>query len=429
MKESKYNISLNHNGQQLIFNSKTIATAILDQPALEILDAVRRGEAIEENNLVRDMRRVGFLIDDDFNEFQQLQMVHALNRYQKSELSLVIAPTMACNFACPYCFEGSQSGVMAKHLKDKIISLISNFAPKGERLSITWFGGEPLLSKSTLYTMSQQLIDICQKENVDYDAKIITNGYLLDEDTILKLLEYKVNFAQITLDGLPETHNRKRKLKNNSGKPTFDQIIDNAILAKKHGIKVALRINVDRETAAQLEQLLDMMIEKDLADNLYLGHVQGNTDCCKEICEACLSKEDFAYVAVGFEDLRFSKNLETGYPIPIRVNCGADYLYSYVIDADGYIYKCWNDIGIKENSIGNVTELENFGQLWEKANKNYTKYMTWSPFDFKKCRDCKILPICMGGCQYNGRYAGEPVCENWKYELEKYIKLKCAGSC
>ena len=117
--------------------------------------------------------------------------------------------------------------------------------------------------------------------------------------------------------------------------------------------------------------------------------------------------------------------MQTDYPAPTRINCGADYLYSFVIDAGGDMYKCLNDIGIKKNSIGNIEDLEDFSQLTQNPNRNYTKYMTWSPFDFKKCRECNILPICMGGCQYNGREAGEPICESWKYEIEEYIKLKC----
>lgn len=64
MKESRYNISVEHNGRHLLFNSRTIATAALDLPALGILDAVRQGDEVTENDLVKEMKRVGFLVDD-----------------------------------------------------------------------------------------------------------------------------------------------------------------------------------------------------------------------------------------------------------------------------------------------------------------------------------------------------------------------------
>lgn len=428
MKESRYNISVEHNGEQLMFNSRTTATAALDRPALDILEAVKQGVEVEETDLVKEMKRVGFLVDDSIDELQQLEMNYNLSKYQRAGLGLVIAPTMACNFACPYCYEGDQKGVMSEELQDKIIDLVSDFAKNCQYVSITWFGGEPLLAKKTIYSMSEQLIEICQRENVDYEAGMVSNGYLLDEETILKLKKYQVTLIQITLDGLPETHNQKRKLRNNSGEPTFDRIVDNILLAKKHGIRTSIRINVDKETQGELEELLEMIIEKGLGEDLYLGHVEGNTDSSKGFAENCLSAEEFARVYADFENLLFSRKLHTDYPMPTRMNCGADYLYSYVIDADGDMYKCLNDIGIKENSIGNMGSLEDFVQLVQNPNQNYSKYLTWSPFDFEKCKKCKILPICLGGCQYNGRDAGEPICENWKYELEEYIKLRCDAS-
>ena len=164
MKESRYNISVKHNGQYLMFNSRTIATAALDTPALDILDAVRQGTEVEETNLVKEMKQVGFLVDDAIDELQQLEMNYNLGKCEKEGLGLVIAPTMACNFACPYCFEGTQKGIMSKELQSKIISTVSDFAKNGQYINITWFGGEPLLAKETIYSMSKQLIEICQKK-------------------------------------------------------------------------------------------------------------------------------------------------------------------------------------------------------------------------------------------------------------------------
>lgn len=425
MKESKYNINVEHNGEYLMFNSRTTATAALDRPALEILNAVRQGNNVQETGLVKEMKRAGFLVDDDADELQQLEMNYNLGKYEKDGLGLIIAPTMACNFTCPYCFEGTQKGIMSEELQNRIISIASDFAKDGQNINITWFGGEPLLAKETIYSMSERLIQICQRENVIYEAGMITNGYLLDEETVQQLKDCKLSSMQITLDGLPETHNQKRKLRINSDEPTFERILENILLVKKFDIDVAIRINIDKETQGEMEQLLELMTKNGLAEDLYLGHVQGNTDSSKEFAQNCLSTEEFACVCADFEKLLFSKKLRTDYPTPTRIGCGADYLYSYVVDADGDMYKCWNDIGIKENSIGNMCTLETFSKIIQNPGKNYTKYMTWSPFDFEKCRECNILPICMGGCQYNGQKAGEPICENWKYELEKYITLKC----
>lgn len=319
MKESKYNISVEYNNQQLLFNSRTIATASLDTEAKEILKAVRNNDEIKESDLVKQMKQVGFLVDDGVDELQQLEMNYTLSKYQKSGLALVIAPTMACNFACPYCYEGIQKGIMSEKIQDKIISLVSQFAKEHQNIHVTWFGGEPLLAKADIYNMSEKMLQICKQEQVDYEAGIITNGYLLDEGTILKLKEYKVKSVQITIDGLPDSHNKKRRLKNNSDEPTFEQILNNTICAKEHGIRVAVRVNVDNETEKQLKQLLDLMIENDLGEELYLGRVQGNTDSSKTFSDKCLSEKEFACTSVAFENLKFSKKMQTRYPVPVRM--------------------------------------------------------------------------------------------------------------
>lgn len=43
----------------------------------------------------------------------------------------------------------------------------------------------------------------CQRYNVTYTADIITNGYLLDEDTCKELFKCRIKRAQITVDGPP----------------------------------------------------------------------------------------------------------------------------------------------------------------------------------------------------------------------------------
>lgn len=428
MKESKYNVCVEHNGQYLMFNSRTTATAALDKPAIEILEAVRQGAEVEENDLVKAMKKAGFLVDDFINELQQLEVRYNLGKYEKTGLDLIVAPTMTCNFACPYCYEAPKSGIMSEEIQDKIIALVEDFAMNGQRIKITWFGGEPLLAKDVIYRMSERLIEICEKHKVEYNASVITNGYLMDEVTVLKLKEYRVADVQITIDGLPETHNQKRRLKNNSGEPTFDRILENLILAKKHGIETAIRVNIDKQTQSELKQLVELMIENGLGEDVYLGYLEGNTDSCKGYAVNCISHEEFAKTYVEFERLLSSKNLKPGYPLLHHTYCGADYLYSYVIEPNGNIYKCWNEVGIEKCSIGNIGNCKDFEQLIRNPNQNYAKFLTWSPFKFEKCRECSYLPICTGGCQYNGHRAGEPVCERWKYVLGDYIKLTCDAS-
>ncbi|MES5135177.1 SPASM domain-containing protein [Prevotella amnii] len=65
---------------------------------------------------------------------------------------------------------------------------------------------------------------------------------------------------------------------------------------------------------------------------------------------------------------------------------------AYVIDPNGYIYKCWADVGIKGRAIGNLDEgLKNFDIISEFV-------LGSDKFSDPKCSNCKYIPICDGGC-------------------------------
>ena len=63
-------------------------------------------------------------------------------------------------------------------------------------------------------------------------SSMTTNGYFLDCATFEKLSAYNLIDIQITIDGLKQTHDMQRVLKD--GSPTFDKIINNLIEIKHH---------------------------------------------------------------------------------------------------------------------------------------------------------------------------------------------------
>ena len=93
-----------------------------------------------------------------------------------------------------------------------------------------------------------------------------------------------------------------------------------------------------------------------------------------------------------------------------KVNsCTMDAPDSYVIDPDGYVYKCISKVGQKECSIGNVKEGFN-----EKA------HLLLDAFDSEMCEKCKYFPICKGGCLINNR-GDHKECNIWKFITESLL--------
>jgi uncharacterized protein len=95
---------------------------------------------------------------------------------------------------------------------------------------------------------------------------------------------------------------------------------------------------------------------------------------------------------------------------------------SYLVDPQGALYKCFNDVGIIERSCGNVkSSIDPF-------NPNLFHFLNWNPFKNQACQDCSILPLCMGGCPHRIVWRKEKIennCESWKYNLDEMLKIIC----
>ncbi|WP_129408290.1 SPASM domain-containing protein [Marinitoga lauensis] len=55
-------------------------------------------------------------------------------------------------------------------------------------------------------------------------------------------------------------------------------------------------------------------------------------------------------------------------------------------------------------------------------NKKHLKWHSYNGYEDKKCKECKILPLCHGGCR-NAALRGSKGCPEEKRETESFIKL------
>jgi uncharacterized protein len=145
---------------------------------------------------------------------------------------------------CSYCYQHINGYSINNTVKKGILKFVNEQInlKKICSLNVTWFGGEPLLQKDFICNISEPLINICSKNNIEYNANIITNGILLNKDVALELKEKcKISTAQVTIDGIKEIHNSRRRYYGGDG---FSIILKNICECKKI-LKIRLRINVD----------------------------------------------------------------------------------------------------------------------------------------------------------------------------------------
>ena len=401
MKLSRFNFLQQFEDATVFFNSMTCALAVVDENFLRVVEDIKNNSYDEKKydaDLISDMKISGSIVEDDIDELERLEFFRNVAKYDMTKLGMTIAPTLDCNFRCKYCFETHPKGLMSEEIQAALIKFVEEKLTAAKSFSVTWYGGEPLLAKNIIYGLSEKFLALCEKSNIEYDAFIITNASLMDDDDVKNFLKYKIGGAQITIDGPKEIHDSRRK--NITNESTFDKLVDRVNALLNENLTVIVRINIDKENINRVDELLETLREKidKFADlKIDFGQVSPFTDICKSIESDCYNNEQYADIMLPLyakvEAFGFSVNKMAVYPSPRTNFCCSDYANSFVVDNRGEIYRCWNHVGNAKKSCGNV---KNFDA--DNLGKNYLSAIQWNPIRHAKCRECKYLPICMGGC-------------------------------
>lgn len=429
MKQSRFNeYFFAPDGKKLAFNSYSCGLAVVDDKYEKLMSELNK---ITDDNIPKELQKCYeaakegmFIVPDDYDELVELYTKRNFQKYSLESLGLTIAPTLACNFKCIYCYETSKPGIMSSDVAEKIVDFVKFESDQIKNLSISWYGGEPLLAKELIYSLSNKFIEICNEKNIEYSAFIISNGSLLDDDTISKLIEYQVRGIQITIDGPPEIHNSRRVDKANIG--TFDLLIENINkLLKTNKIEVVLRINVDKNNDSEVDKLIAILDERLVNKNVKItfGQVTAYTEACRTIEGDCYNNGEFAVKLLQYYNIlaKYGFDEYNEFPYPeVKLNyCCAELMNSFVIDPEGYLYKCWNEVGNISGAIGNIKN-----DLYDVTCYKNGKWLKRNPFDNSKCINCSLLPVCMGGCPHNDMVLhNDNVCDMIKYNI-KDIMLK-----
>lgn len=428
MKKSNYNTFFKVNEQEYVFNAMTCSCAKIDNSFKKNLENVTTGQYVN-SDLINNMRKSGVIVEDCFDELEYLKLKNFSGKFSSNRLGITIAPTMMCNFACPYCYENPQPLLMKDEVAEAIVRRVENAASSKQNVFITWFGGEPLLAQKIIWRLSEKMMKICEKAGVKYSALMVSNCYLANDEVIKNMVKYNIKKVQVTIDGTPEIHNARRKLKNSS-EPTFYQIVKNTKKMLDEGIKVNIRINVDRTNLSHIENLLPELKKYGLENSMvYLGKVTDSTEFTKNISETCLDTPEYSHELIKWASL-LDKNgfstkeiVESLYPKARRNFCLADSANAFAVDGHGNMYKCWHDIGNSSKIVGNILDKKMDTKIFQDRYSILLKYQLWNPFKFEKCIKCSILPICMGGCPSNGIQSSEPSCIYHKYNLVEILKF------
>lgn len=411
--KSKFNFTYDRTlDEHVIYNTFSKALVVLNDAEYMQYESGQFTDEEVKNQCVEN----GILIEENFDEIGFLKYFHYKTKFSNDTLFLTIAPTLDCNFACPYCYENRRKGKMSPEVQEALVAFIQDAVDNGtNNLDISWYGGEPLLYVDVVENLSRKIAKLASDNGCLLKMHIVTNGYLLTPEIVEMMDEIGITKVQITLDGLPEHHDVRRPLRGGGG--TFDRIMNNLSLFDDSPITVLVRMNVDNENCKDfyaLKKKIDALNNPNIG--IYTSPVEDlNKDVVNEISVFMTTEEFDAFTMEACEEGGLS-NQEFAVMDDRYCFCTAETENCYVVDDRGDFYKCWDEVGRQEYKCFNILDSENINYT------NISKFLTSDPFADEKCVNCVFMPLCFGGCKFQRAHLNKSVCGFTKETLEKYIE-------
>lgn len=325
-------------------------------------------------------------------------------------LGLTLTLTYFCNLRCRYCAHKKLVGrreFMSPAVARQTLRWLEEMMARLEtrHLRVTFYGGEPLLHFPLLDFLATELRDLCRRRQAEYTFDLFTNGTLLTFGRASRLRELEVTTVTVTLDGPREVHDRRRPY--TSGRGSFDHILKNLKTALDQGLDVSLGTNLDCQTPAQVEELVEALAAAGVAHRVRFSFGRtslslDNQDFFQEVPE--LSTPEFQRLWVLAQDLvsrhglRHAKN-----PARFLMYGFCDFWAptTFVIMPSGRLTKCLGYMEVPDMVLGDV--------CGGPPRLPYDpEELTRDPLSIfaAPCRDCFLLPHCFGGCPFEARLRG-----------------------
>ncbi|MCB9396709.1 MAG: radical SAM protein [Acidobacteria bacterium] len=407
----------------IVFNNESGWQAKLQGQGLELVRKLASMGRIEPEtqeqfpsalmNLLVEKR---VLIEESTQSDYYANVNHHIQRNLNENWRLTILPTEKCNFDCYYCYEERVKGRMKSEVAEATDQLVRRFAENAPRLTLSFFGGEPMLAKDLVARFMKTAYEHAPNPQTVY-GDITTNGSLITADFIRETSKHNLFHYQITLDGPRRLHNLQRPTK--GGKETFDTVLQAFELlhqSDNENLKVEFRVNVHAHSAEQYLPLMDdPTVQKVLSDKrfyLHLHEIWGSDRyVVPDVDDPERAAENLLRVKVQMQ-ATINKWQQTQ-PVRQFLNgtCG-DACYAgkpnqYVIYPTGDIGKCTVILEEDRNIIG---KLGPNGELVVNTAK-HDYWIAQNALVDKDCQKCAYRISCAGiGCPLNRVKPGDGTC-------------------
>jgi Y-X(10)_GDL-associated radical SAM protein len=350
------------------------------------------------------------------------------DRLKQNPVHVVWEITLACDLKCHHC--GSRAGKRrpTELSTEECLDVVRQLAALGAR-EVTLIGGEAYLRPDWT-----KIIREVRRNGMDCTAQ--SGGLNLTEKRVAEAAEAGLQAMGISLDGLPELHNRLR------GVPrSFEAAIDALERLRRHGITTSVNTQITTLVIPELRDLFQLILKTGARNwqvqlTVAMGRAADNPDILLQPYELLELMPLLAELyREGVEHgLLLQPGNNIGYFGPYESvwrGSGDDRIYwggcnagknTMGIEADGTIKGC-PSLATSAFAGGNVRDLK-IEQIWEGTeelnfNQSVARDDLWG-----YCRSCYYADSCHGGCTWTahslfGRAGNNPYCHHRALELKK----------
>ncbi len=356
-----------------------------------------------------------------------------MNDYQKSDLensvhSLALFVAQDCNMRCKYCYGDGGSyadkGTMSYETAKAAIDFLFEQTNDDKDLSVTFFGGEPLMNFGLIQKITEYIRVLEKNMNKKCYLNMTSNATLLSEE-IISFCEKNRIAVQISIDGNKRVQNTNRYFVNQKG--SYDCVLDKT---KKWRDKecVSCRATV---TACSLN----------ITDSFYHLDALGFRSIMFAPAENLLSDKEYEELDQQYLDYldEFERLVKTGDYKRARkaklimgalpkieksgirsLACGVG-RNMYAIDINGDVYPCQRFVNNKEYCLGNI-----FERKFKQADFLESIHIS----AHSQCKNCWVKNLCLGNCPHDNLIStqrvnstSERVCRHQRSFYERLIKI------
>lgn len=387
MKPSKYNICLPYDDRFVIFNGVTKRFFLVSSQNKDAFLQILASPDNYQDQYAPFLKRMadeGFIIGNAVNELEIIKHQYQ-TKNQSETYQLMILPTYSCNVSCWYCTQHHENiwltDIDVEKIKRHISFYIEKHHLKGIHLS--WFGGEPLMGFKYIKNITSYTKEYCQKQHLEYENTITTNGILLNKEILEIMKEHNFSFFQITIDGTKEEHDKTKITK---GKSAYEIVLNNicSITKTLPNAEICLRYNYTKKNLNPQDIIYDL--------NTYLPenvrkHIRLSIMKVWQQDEKEISREMINQLIDLAENSGYRTSVGGGFD-----TCYVDNTHFNCIYPNGKVDKCDNS-----NMKACRGHIEDNGDLIWDTNVIFKEHTIFSTAN-NECVRCRFLPVCYGPC-------------------------------